>query len=210
MSRDCPDRRPNKNHQNSQFRPPQGTTTGTVTDAAMVDMEDVYPERCSPADRREGGSGEIGIEINANMVETFDGWISKEQTVRQEQTVERELQLVRKNSDELVAARDDRSRSPKHSDLKQSEYQQRSWTPDWVGRRGRSREPTMMMRRAQGDRSPVRAQIPLRNQAYEHPLQDQAHDLSNVQNQQQDRIDQQNRRQDRSEEQNQRQDQIEA
>ena len=59
----------------------------------MIDTEDIYPEGVCP----EQGSSEIGIEINANMVETFDGWISKEQTVRKEQTVERELQLVRKN-----------------------------------------------------------------------------------------------------------------
>ena len=44
MSRECPDQRQNKNHQNPQFRLPQHTTTGTVTNTAMVDTEDVYPE----------------------------------------------------------------------------------------------------------------------------------------------------------------------
>ena len=64
----------------------------------------------------------------------------------------------------------------------------------------------MMMRRAQGNRSPVCTQTLLQNQAHEHLPRDQVHDLSNVQNQQQDRIEQQNRRWDRSEIQNRRQD----
>ena len=75
MSRYCPDRRANRNQ---QFRPLQGPTTGTIANAAMIDMEDIYPEGCSPANRREGGSGEVGMEINANMVETYEGWVGKE------------------------------------------------------------------------------------------------------------------------------------
>ena len=39
--------------------------------------ESIYPEGVYP----KGGSGEIGIEINANIVETFDGWVGEEQIV---------------------------------------------------------------------------------------------------------------------------------
>ena len=138
----------------------------------MINTEDIYPEGVY----LEGGSGEISMKINANMVETFDGWIGKEETV------EKELQLVRK--DELVAAIDDRSRSQKHSDLRQHKSRRRSRTPDWVGRRGTSREPAMMMRGARGDRSLVWGRTPPRNQAHDQSnrIEQPTADLSDIQN----------------------------
>ena len=118
--------------------------TGTVANAAMVDMEDVYPEGCSSADHQEGGSGDVGIEINANMVETYEGWVGKER-------------------DKLVAAIDNRSKSPTHAGQKRPEYRQRSRTPNWVERRGRSRgrsrEP-ITMQGARRDESPIRTPTP--------------------------------------------------
>ena len=85
---------------------PPPATAGRMANAAMVDTEDIYPEGACP----EGGSGEVDMEINANMVETFEEWIGKDEIV------EKKHQLVRR--DELVAAINDRSRLPRQSDPK--------------------------------------------------------------------------------------------
>ena len=83
--------------------PPQVSVLGKegMACAALVKMEDIYPE---------GGSGKIGMEINVNMVETFDGWIGTEHAT----------------TDELVAAINDRSKSPQCPRQRIREYRQRS------------------------------------------------------------------------------------
>ena len=101
MSRECPKRHQNRNNQgpptgsppgqqNLQLGPPQvpPAVTEKIMDAALVDTEDIYPEGIYP----EGvypkrGSSKIGIEINANMVETFDDWIGEEQIVGKDELV---------------------------------------------------------------------------------------------------------------------------
>ena len=53
----------------------------------MIDMEDMYPEGVCLV----RGSSKIGMEINANIVDIFNGWISKKQAVGKEHIEEREL-----------------------------------------------------------------------------------------------------------------------
>ena len=65
MSRDCPERRQSRGYQNLHLGLPQMSGKEGIANAALVETEDIYPE---------GKSGKIGMEINANMVDsTFDG-----------------------------------------------------------------------------------------------------------------------------------------
>ena len=77
------------------------------------------------------------MEINANMVEAYEGWTGHE---------------LLSGENELVAAINGRLQSPERFGQKRYEYQQRSRTPDWVERRGRSQEP-VSMRGARRDES---------------------------------------------------------
>ena len=91
MSRDCPDRHsryPSQYHDGRDGIPPPSALQSVkpgIVNAVMVEAGDIYPE---------GGSGDIGMEVNANMVEEFSGWVGKEQVVE---------------NDGLVAALDGRS-----------------------------------------------------------------------------------------------------
>ena len=93
-----------------------------IANAALVEADDIYPE---------GGSGEIGMEINANMVEAFDGWVGKEQ-------------VVVKN--DLVAAIEGQSMSPRRRlrEYRRGARRDEFVTPQRDQRRRRSREPAVM------------------------------------------------------------------